>query len=90
MSLNRVYWSWRLTWVRQDGVCLGQKLVTADSLVAFSTPGGEKRGGERQSASQLVLPGNECYCMDVNAGGHKLSPHVLRQMQVSSVLLKVS
>lgn len=32
----------RLTWVRQDGVCLWQKLVTANSLVAFSTPGGEK------------------------------------------------
>ena len=33
----------KLTWIGQDGVRLGQKLVTADSLVAFSTPGGEKR-----------------------------------------------
>jgi len=46
---------WRLTWVSQDGVCLGQKLVTADSLVAFSTPGGEKREREREREIPSVI-----------------------------------
>lgn len=34
--------TWRLTWVRQDGVCLRQELVTADSLVSFAAPDGQK------------------------------------------------
>lgn len=35
---------WKLTWVRQDGVCLWQELVTADSLVSFSASVGESQG----------------------------------------------
>lgn len=34
---------WKPTWVRQDGVCLRQKLVTPDALVSFSAPDGEKK-----------------------------------------------
>lgn len=51
VKINSKKLMWNLTWVRKDGVCLGQKLVTADSLVTFSTPGGETR--------QRVKRGNE-------------------------------
>lgn len=35
--------SWTLTWIRQDGVCFGQELVTADALEAFFTPEENRR-----------------------------------------------
>lgn len=41
---------WRLTRVRQDGVRLGQELVTADSLVSFSAPVAEKQRISRDAA----------------------------------------
>lgn len=64
--------SWKLTWVGQDGVCLRQELITADSLVTFSAPEeGEKRGI------------NNHYIFRANSTSrpeHKLPPRVLRQM----------
>lgn len=47
------FWS-GLTWVRQDGVGLGQELVTADPLVTLSTPGTE-RGKELTQRLAMVL-----------------------------------
>lgn len=83
-ALNTFKQMWKLTWVRQDGVSLRQKLVTADSLVAFSTPGGEKKKKKHKnkpSVMKSICQGTNATTTDVNAkAAHKLPPHVLRQM----------
>lgn len=40
LSIMIFFPSFQLTWVGQDGVRLGKKLVTADPLVSLSTPDG--------------------------------------------------
>lgn len=50
---------WKPTWVGQNGVGLWQELVTADSLVAFSTPMGEKRARGTNRVKTLDLIGSD-------------------------------
>lgn len=50
---------WKPTWVRQDGVCLRQKLVTTDALVSFSAPDVEKK--KEPSVNESGLFGSNCH-----------------------------
>lgn len=72
-----VQWGIVLTWIRQDGVSLRQKLVTADSLVAFSTPSGEKRKINSESAK---LEEENVAVTDANARAAHKRPPVSRQI----------
>lgn len=68
---------WKPTWVRQDGVCLRQKLVTPDALVSFFAPDGGKTRNH-QSMSQVCL-GAIATRIDGNAGLAHKKPHQIRQ-----------
>lgn len=70
---------WKPTWVRQDGVCLRQKLVTPDALVSFSAPDGEKTRNH-QSMSQVCL-GAIATRIDGNAGHKKASSNKARKAE---------